>query len=125
MKKYLLLLATAAIVASCSDMDSIKDIQNGNDEAISFETFTSKQTRATENSTENYDWAFLDHHTTFQVWGFKNTSSTAVFDGDVVTVDEATSPATGYTYTYSPIRYWDLAATKYEYYAAAPNEGGN
>ena len=122
MKKYLFLLASAAIIASCADQDTYKkDIQNGNDQAISFETFTSKQTRATENSGANYDWQFFDHHTTFEVWGFKNTSETAVFTQDVVTVDEATSPATGYTYTYSPIRYWDKAATAYEYYAAAPS----
>ena len=122
MKKYLFILATAVTIASCSDLDTVKqDIQSGNDEAISFETFTNKLTRATENSGANYDWAFLDHHDTFEVWGFKNTSETAVFTQDVVTVAEATAPATGYTYTYTPIRYWDKAATAYEYYAAAPS----
>ena len=124
MKKYLFILATAAIVASCSDTDTLKkDIQTGNDEAISFETFTNIQTRATENSDANYTWQFFNHHTTFQVWGYKNTSATAVFNGDVVTVAEGANSS--YTYTYSPIRYWDKAATQYEYYAAAPNGGGN
>jgi hypothetical protein len=123
MKKYLFILATTAIVASCADQDSYKkDIQNGNGEAISFETFATKQTRATENSDANYSWAFFDHHTTFQVWGFKNTSATAVFNGDVVTVAEGANST--YTYTYSPIRYWDKAATSYQYYAAAPSEAG-
>lgn len=124
MKKYILFLATAAIVASCSDQDTLKkDIQAGNDEAIRFESFTSKQTRA-ENSSAAYTSAFYNHHTTFQVWGFKNTAAVnkPVFNGDVVTVtsDGATNPA--YTYTYSPVRYWDKAASMYEFYAAAPED---
>lgn len=127
MKKYLLILATVAIVASCSDTDTFKkDIQNNTD-AISFTSYTNKQTRATENSDASYSWHFFNHHTTFQVWGYKNTSETAVFDGDVVTVTENTANVDGenaaansYTYTYSPLRFWDKAATTYEYYAAAP-----
>lgn len=123
MKKYLFIIATAAIVASCADQDTYKkDIQNGNGEAISFETFTTKQTRATENSGANYSWAFFDHHETFQVWSYKNTSDTRVFDGDVVTVTSDGANAPTYTYSYSPIRYWDKAATAYEYYAAAPSD---
>lgn len=120
MKKYLYILATAAIIVSCSEQDTFKkDIQAGEGEAILFESFTSKQTRA-ENSEADYKPVFFNHHTTFQVWGYKNTSATAVFNGDKVTVtsDEATDPT--YTYAYSPIRYWDKAASMYEYYAAAP-----
>lgn len=123
MKKYLFILATAAIVASCSDTDTFKkDIQNGKGEAISFETFATKQTRATENSTADYNWAFFNHHDNFQVWGYRNTNAAAVFNGDVVTVtsDGAQSPT--YTYTYSPIRYWDKSALEYEFYAAAPSD---
>lgn len=123
MKKYLFILATATIVASCSDTDTYKkDIQNGNGGAISFETFATKQTRATENSTADYNWAFFNHHDNFQVWGYRNTNAAAVFNGDVVTVtsDGAQSPT--YTYTYSPIRYWDKSALEYEFYAAAPSD---
>ena len=123
MKKYLFIIATAVIVASCSNLDTVKEIQSGNDEVIGFESFTSKQTRA-ENSTANYGWEFFDHHTTFQVWGYKNTATVdkPVFNGDVVTVssDDAATPA--YTYTYSPLRYWDKAASEYEFYAAAPSD---
>ena len=123
MKKYLFIIATAAIVASCSDLDTVKEAQKGNDIAISFETFASKQTRA-ENSTASYNWAFFDHHNNFQVWGYKNTATVdkPVFNGDVVTVSSngATNPT--YTYSYSPIRYWDKAASEYEFYAAAPSD---
>lgn len=126
MNKYLFIIATAAIVASCAGNDTFKkDIQNNTD-AISFTSYTDKQTRATENSDAQNKWDFFNHHETFQVWGYKNTSETAVFDGDVVTVasDGAATPT--YTYTYSPLRFWDKAATTYEYYAAAPSgtDGG-
>jgi hypothetical protein len=133
MKKYLFVIAaTALVLAGCSNNDSLKkDVQNT--DAISFTSFTNKQTRATENSSASYSWHFFNHHTTFQVWGYKNTSETEVFDGDVVTVTENSANVDGtaatdnsYTYTYSPLRFWDKAATMYEYYAAAPSgtDGG-
>lgn len=129
MKKRIFIIATTALVfAGCSDTDSVKqDIQNNTD-AISFTSYTDKQTRATENSDAQYKWHFFNHHETFQVWGYKNTSETAVFDGDVVTVtqksanvDGTAATANSYTYTYSPLRFWDKAASMYEYYAAAPS----
>lgn len=128
MKKYLFIIATTALVLTgCSDSDTLKkDVQNT--DAISFTSYTNKQTRATENSNAAYSWHFFNHHTTFQVWGYKNTSDTPVFDGDVVTVNQTTANVDGqtaaansYTYTYSPLRFWDKAATTYEYYAAAPS----
>lgn len=133
MKKYLFVIAaTALVLAGCSDKDSFKkDLQNT--DAISFTSYANKQTRATENSSAAYSWHFFNHHTTFQVWGYKNTSETAVFDGDVVTVTENSANVDGtaatensYTYTYSPLRFWDKAASMYEYYAAAPSgtDGG-
>ena len=107
-------------LTGCSDNDTLKkDVQNT--DAISFTSYTDKLTRATENSDTQNKWDFFNHHETFQVWGYKNTSETAVFDGDVVTVasDGAATPT--YTYTYSPLRFWDKAASMYEYYAAAPS----
>lgn len=121
MKKYLFILATAAIVVSCSDQDTFKkDIQTGNDGAISFTSFSQPATRA-ENSSATSKWIFFNHHTTFQVWGYKNTEGTAVFSGDAVTVAADAQAATGYSYTYEPTRYWDKAATTYQFYAAAPS----
>lgn len=119
MKKYLFIIATAAIVVSCSDQDTFKkDIQNGNNEAISFVSYSQPATKA-ENSSQTATWDFFTHHATFQVWGYKNTNKTAVFSGDVVTVAQAQT--SGYDYTYSPVRYWDKAATTYRFYAAAPS----
>lgn len=124
MRKYLFILATAAIVVSCTDHDTFKkDIQTGYDEAISFTSFSQPATRA-ENSSTTAKWIFFNHHTTFQVWGYKNTETAAVFSGDVVTVAEDAQAATGYSYTYSPTRYWDKAASTYQFYAAAPSNQG-
>ncbi len=128
MKKYLLIIAaTAFTFAGCYEDSVNKDVQDEM-EAISFETFTSKLTRA-ENSTAEYGWEFVDHHDNFQVWGYKNTAPVdkPVFNGDIVNVAEVT-PATdprSFTYTYSPLRYWDKAASEYEFYAAAPSDPYN
>lgn len=124
MKKiYLSLIAVAAIFSACEKNDVLVDAQSeAAPKAIAFESFSQAATRATENNSDDYAWDFFNHHTTFQVWGYKNTAATTpVFNGDVVTVasDGAATPT--YTYTYSPLRYWDKAATKYEYYAAAPS----
>ncbi len=121
MKKYLFFLATAAIVVSCSDQDTFKkDILTGNDGAISFTSFSQPATRA-ENSSATSKWIFFNHHATFQVWGYKNTETAAVFSGAVVTVAADDQATTGYSYTYEPTRYWDKAATTYQFYAAAPS----
>ena len=118
-KNILIIAATALIFAACGDVDSLKkDIQNGNDEAINFASFSQPATRAENSSVNTPTWQFFTHHTTFQVWGYKNTNKTAVFSGDEVTVAQANST---YTYTYSPVRYWDKAATTYQFYAAAPS----
>lgn len=131
MKKYLYIIVAATVVAGCAGKDTFKKDLQDNTDAISFTSYTDKQTRATENSDAQYKWHFFNHHTTFQVWGYKNTSETAVFDGDIVTVTENSPNVDGtaatdnsYTYTYSPLRFWDKAATMYEYYAAAPSDGG-
>ena len=109
--------------AACSDVDSFKkDIQKGNDEAISFVSYSQPATRAENSNIATPTWDFFTHHAKFQVWGYKNTNKAAVFSGDEVTVAEGQT--SGYVYTYSPVRYWDKAATTYRFYAAAPSNAG-
>ena len=126
MKKYLFIMATAAIVASCSENDSFKEIntQGTGDEAISFETYAQKLTRA-ENSGANYSWAFYNHHGDFEVYGYKNpntTAGTAVFDGQVI--NAASDGSFNYA-NEAQARYWDKnASTVYQFYAAAPHTNG-
>lgn len=122
MKKNIFLLATAAIAfIGCSDNEVIKnDLRNNTEgDAITFSSYAQPVTKA-ENSTQTEVWNFFTHHSTFQVWGFKNTAAIdkPVFNGEKVTVAE---PTTGnYEYTNEVTRFWDKAATKYEFYAAAP-----
>lgn len=125
MKKYLFILATSAIVASCSDIDSLKDVntQSNGDEAISFTSYASKLTRA-ENSGEGYIWSFYTHQPDFKVYAYKNPNSSEtgqVFSGQVI---DAKSDGSFDYHTASDARYWDKnVTTVYQFYAAAPADG--
>lgn len=124
MKKYLFILATAAIVASCSDNDTFKEINTQEGGAISFETFTTKQTRA-ENSTETSQSALNNYNTTFLVWGYKTINNADTYVFGKTSGENPTYPGqlVQYTtaWTYSPIRVWDKSAESYDFYAAAPS----
>lgn len=124
MRKYVFILATAAIVASCSDIDSLKEANTQEGGAISFETFTTKQTRA-ENSTETSQSALNNYNTTFLVWGYKtiNNADTYVFGKTSGENPTYLGQFVEYTtaWTYSPIRVWDKSASSYDFYAAAPS----
>ena len=115
-KSYLMIAAAAAMFAACSNTDTFKEINNTEGPAISFSTYAQKATRAAENSSSNYTSNLSVHHTTFRVWGYKNTSATAVFDGEEVRYSTA--------WSYTNNRYWDKSATTYEFYAYAPSATG-
>ena len=141
MKKQLFIIAaTATILAACSDTDTIKnDIQSENDVAIGFETFTTKLTRA-ENSNASLNGNLETYNTTFKVWGSKyvrnsdETDPTAAnyyTETPVFGYQEGATPAypgqtvtfgtpTANVWNYSPKRFWDKSATKYDFYAASP-----
>jgi hypothetical protein len=59
----------------------------------------------------------------FKVWGFKNVSTSSdwktVFDSTTVSSSDY-----GSTWTYSPLRFWDVNA-QYKFYAAAPAQNAN
>ena len=117
-KSYLMIAAAATIFAACQETDTFREINNQQeDNAISFTTFTSKQTRA-ENSDALYKWSFFNNHTDFQVWGYKDIApDNAVFYGTKISVG-GTEAAT--TYSYDTLRFWDKTAENYHFYAAAP-----
>ena len=114
-KSYLMIAAAAALFAACSNNDTFKEINNEGPEII-FSTYAQKATRA-ENSSSSYSLNLSDHHTTFRVWGYKNTSATAVFNGEEVSYSSS-------VWSYTNNRYWDKAATTYEFYAYAPSTTG-
>jgi len=125
MKKNLFFIAAAAIAfAACSNEEILVDneIQGGTEQAIGFGTYAGKATRA-ENSTASYNDDLSAHHTNFAVWGYKNTEKAKVFNNQ--TVEYKVWSGSDKTWNYTPLRYWDKAATTYYYYAAAPQTDEN
>ena len=124
MKKQFLFAVAATMLTACINTDNLRDIspyQNGeSDGSIGFSSYTEKITKGTaENSEALYTWTFYNHQESFQVWGRKSSQPThEIFGGTKVTVAPATGE--GYTYTYSPARFWDKSAASYYFYAAAP-----
>ena len=126
MKKQFLFAVAVTMLTACVNTDNLRDISpyqdSENDGSISFNPFTEKVTKGTnaaENSTAYYSWLFYDIHNNFKVWGYKSTAANnPVFEGTTVTVEK---PSAGvYTYTYSPLRFWDKTAASYQFFAAAP-----
>lgn len=120
MKKGLFIIAGAALVLSSCQEDGIRnnyseDFQTG----ISFETFSNKVTRGegAENSGKEANNGLAKFHDSFFVWGSKyvNGTQTPVFTKQIVNYASA---ADGWKYT--PVRFWDKTADKYDFYAAAP-----
>ena len=133
MKKDLLLIAAAAtMLTACVNTDNLRDYSiqqdsENNGGSIAFTSFTDNvvNTKSDDNKAENsealYTWTFYTHQESFQVWGRKSTQySNEIFGDTKVTVAPAVAPAEGYTYKYSPARFWDKSASNYHFYAAAP-----
>ena len=116
-KSYFLMAAAATMFAACSQNDVLNEVQVQEEaKAIGFSTYAGKVTRAENNNTAVNTSDLEAHHTTFKVWGYKNTHTDYIFGGVRVT-------ANGSAWTYSPKKYWDKAATSYQFYAAAPDNG--
>lgn len=117
-KSYFLMAAAATMFAACSQNDVLNEVQVQEEaQAIGFSTYSSKATRAENNNTAVNTTNLETHHKTFKVWGYKNTYAEYVFGGVRVSADDAGN------WTYSPKKYWDKAATSYQFYAAAPDNG--
>ena len=129
-----MIVAAAALFASCGDNDLFKDINNQNQaetgsNAITFTPGSEKVTKgsnAAENSEALYTWTFYQHQSDFEVWGYKIVDPTiAVFGSDttgtIVTVKDTLGT---YVYSYAndtvPLRFWDKTSQNYQFYAASP-----
>ena len=118
-KSYLMMAAAVTMLAACTQSDFVNDIPAKAPKAIAFENgFVNKTTRS-ENSSSNYTLRFYDHHQNFKVWGYKNVSTTPVFDEKVVNVTLGEG-AGSEIYRYDGLVYWDESASSYQFYAAAP-----
>lgn len=107
MKKIFLIgLAATAMLASCSNDETVEMAQNT--KAIGFSSFIDKSTRATDTDLTNL--------ATIEVYGWRDDAQ--IFNAKAVTVD-----ATG-NGTYSPLQYWEPGYT-YAFEAIAPKSGEN
>lgn len=130
MKKSIFIIAATALVAGCASNESFKDIDN-EEVAIGFgNTYIGNITKAnagemTGSMTNGTSSGSLcTDGNTMEVWGWKfndNTDPkyTKVFDNTVVTYNASLSGGTT-KWQYSPLKYWDRAAS-YNFYAVAPD----
>lgn len=116
MKKSILFLATAAIFAACTN-DSVRENIAEDQVEIGFSTYIQKPvaSKAADNSTAETLKDLEAYHQNFVVNGFKTvaTTETQVFANQLVTYADS-------KWGYSPVSYWDKSASKYSFYAAAP-----
>ena len=120
MKKSLFIIAATALVISCSSNDVKNDIVN-QEIPIGFSNINvGKKTKANAGEI-NSKTALEKDGNTMKVWGWKTYNSTPskVFDGTTVTYNSS-STQTSTKWVYSPLKYWDFAAS-YEFYAVAPH----
>ena len=115
MKKSFLLLATAALFAACAS-DSVRENIAEDQVEIGFSTYIQKPVASkADNSNANKLKDLEAYHKNFVVNGFKTvaTTETQVFANQLVTYADS-------KWGYSPVSYWDKSASKYSFYAAAP-----
>lgn len=133
MKKNLFILATAAIVASCAENDTIREAVYP-DAPIGFAAYADIATKTNTNNKTNLEFFY----STFNVFGYKYTDDwkevfdeetneyfstdgqgTVVYDGS----GEAPSSEWGTNISgwyYEGVRYWDKFASKYKFGAYVP-----
>lgn len=118
-KNYFMLAATTMMFAACAQTDVVNEIATEETpQAIGFETFANKATRA-ENSSAAYSWNLEDHHSSFKVWGGKEVAG--VFHSVYATTSPGTVTHDGTNWHATPVKYWDKAADEYYFIAAAPS----
>lgn len=119
MKKSFLLLATAALFAACAS-DSVRENIAEDQVEIGFSTYIQKPVASkADNSTAETLKNLEAYHQNFVVNGFKTVANaeTPVFTDQLVTYNSADGKK---VWEYSPVSYWDKSASKYSFYAAAP-----
>ena len=113
-KSYFLMAAAATMFAACSQSDVLNEVQVQEEaQAIGFSTYSAKATRAENNESATATTGLEEHHVAFSVWGYKNTYTNFVFDDETVKMNAG-------AWEYVSKKYWDKAATSYQFYAAAP-----
>lgn len=112
-KNYLFLAAATTLFAACVQTDVVNDIPEPQQQAISFDAFANKTTRAEIEDDDDLQSV----NGGFHVWGYKYRGDEAeytVFNNEPISWD-----ATNSTWSYTNTQYWDQTAT-YKFYAVAP-----
>ena len=112
MKRYILIVAAAAIAAvSCSRTYDVNPAGEGAE--IGFGTWAENLTKARVQGSNTFT-----NGDDFAVYGYKEVTSpaskTTVFDDVVV------STTNGTTWTYTPTRFWDPSTDSYTFFAVSP-----
>lgn len=121
MKKSLLILTAAATIVACSKNDTFNDIDTFEAPIGFSKVYIEKGTKAFQYGA--YDMTnFETEGNTFAVFGYKTASGTTskVF-GERTGETEGVVVTFGTDWAYTPLRYWDKAATEYNFYAYAPS----
>lgn len=134
-KNYFMLAATAALFAACAETDLVNEIAvEETPQAISFETFANKATRAEEETPSYCDNEALQD-AGFHVWGYKFKGNDIVWEDDNETTETNEKDCytvfngVNVTYTadnrweYTGTQYWDQTS-KYKFFAVSPKVTG-
>ena len=121
-KNYFLLAASTMMFAACAQTDMVNEVVTEEaPQAIGFETFANKQTRAEINSKTDLE----KEGEQFTVWAWKSQTGvdtpTQIFGDKTSTAGQIVEYTTS-GWTYSPTQYWDKTGT-YDFYAVAPKAG--
>lgn len=128
-KNYFMLAAATMMLAACAETDVVNEIAvEETPQAIGFETFANKQTRADDAPTAEAT-NLQTHHGAFSVWASKKLTETNFVDvyggkTEVGTVSYDENATTETKWEASPVKFWDKAALNYYFYAAAPTDAG-
>lgn len=121
MKKSLFIIAAAAIVAGCASDGIRNTVYNDMNVPIGFgDSYLGKKTKAFVGEMSDSASLAKDGNT-MKVWGWKDVkgTKTQVFNDQLVQFNSASTQTTT-KWEYSPLKYWDMAANKYLFVAAAP-----
>lgn len=128
-KNYFMLALASMMMAACANNDLVDEgvVKEEVPQAIGFETFANKTTRAITddpNTTDvNEATQLQNYHTSFGVWAYKTVGSTTTNVMPNYKVDYTTGIPATWEYkdvTNQSLKYWDKQATSYDFYAYAP-----
>ena len=118
MKKSLLILATVATLTACSS-ESVRESIAEESVEIGFSAYTQKAVGTKADNSVGLE----KYYTEFTVYGWKtvkNEETGANEDQMVFNAQSVKYVENSDSWTYSPKKFWDKVASKYNFYAAVP-----